>query len=39
MGDTEITSVMTRDSLEDTGFTVGDPVTAIVKAINVLFVK
>lgn len=39
MGGTEITSVMTRDSMEDAGFAVGDQVTAVVKAINVLFVK
>jgi molybdopterin-binding protein len=39
MGDTEITSVMTRESLEEAGFHEGDSVTALIKAINVIFVK
>ena len=39
MGDTEITSVMTRQSLEESGFSQGDTVTALIKAINVVFVK
>jgi molybdopterin-binding protein len=30
---------MTRDSLEDAGFKKGDRVNALVKAINVVFVK
>jgi len=30
---------MTRDSLEEAGFTKGDKVNALVKAINVVFVK
>jgi molybdopterin-binding protein len=30
---------MTRDSLEDAGFKKGDQVNALVKAINVVFVK
>jgi molybdopterin-binding protein len=30
---------MTRDSLQDAGFTKGDKVNALVKAINVVFVK
>ncbi|WP_423055340.1 hypothetical protein [Zhaonella formicivorans] len=30
---------MTRDSLEDAGFKQGDKVDALVKAINVVFVK
>jgi molybdopterin-binding protein len=30
---------MTRESLEDTGFKQGDKVEALVKAINVVFVK
>jgi molybdopterin-binding protein len=30
---------MTRDSLEDAGFKKGDKVNALVKAINVVFVK
>ncbi|MGI6549423.1 MAG: TOBE domain-containing protein [Syntrophomonadales bacterium] len=39
MGDTEITSVMTRESLTEAGFQEGDSVTALIKAINVVFVK
>jgi molybdopterin-binding protein len=39
MGDTEITSVMTRESLEEAAFAEGDTVTALIKAINVVFVK
>ena len=34
-----ITSVMTKDSLEDTGFNKGDQVDALVKAVNVVMVK
>ena len=34
-----LTSVMTRDSVEDAGFKKGDKVHALVKAINVVFVK
>lgn len=34
-----VTSVMTRESLEDAGFKKGDKVEALVKAINVVFVK
>lgn len=34
-----ITSVMTRDSLEDAGFQKGEQVKALVKAVNVVFVK
>jgi molybdopterin-binding protein len=30
---------MTKDSLEDSGFRKGDHVEALVKAINVVFVK
>jgi len=30
---------MTRDSLQDAGFKKGDKVNALVKAINVVFVK
>jgi molybdopterin-binding protein len=33
------TSVMTRESLDDAGFKKGDRVEALVKAINVVFVK
>jgi molybdopterin-binding protein len=39
MGDTEIASVMTRESVNEAGFKDGDPVTALIKAINVVFVK
>jgi len=39
MGDTEIVSVMTRESLDEAGFKEGEPVTALIKAINVVFVK
>ncbi|SHH04104.1 hypothetical protein SAMN02745221_01542 [Thermosyntropha lipolytica DSM 11003] len=39
MGDLAITSVMTRESLEESGFSQGDEVTALVKAINVVLVK
>lgn len=34
-----VTSVMTKESLEDTGFKKGDVIEALVKAINVVFVK
>lgn len=34
-----ITSVMTKDSLEEAGFNEGDHVEALVKAINVVMVK
>jgi len=30
---------MTRESLEDSGFKKGDKVEALIKAINVVFVK
>ena len=39
MGDTEVASVMTRESLEEAGFKQGDEVTALIKAINVVMVK
>jgi len=39
IGDTEIASVMTRESLEEVGFVEGDQVTALIKAINVVFAK
>jgi len=39
VGDNEITSVMTTDSLSEVGFKVGDTVTALIKAINVVMVK
>ncbi len=35
----EFSSVMTKESLEDAGFKEGDDVHALVKAINVVFVK
>jgi molybdopterin-binding protein len=38
-GDNEVTSVMTIDSLNESGFKQGDQVTALVKAINVVLVK
>lgn len=34
-----ITSVMTKDSLQDADFKIGDTVEALVKAINVVMVK
>jgi len=34
-----VTSVMTRESLEDSGFKKGDTVEALIKAVNVVFVK
>lgn len=40
MNDTvSLTSVMTNDSLKEAGFREGDDVAALVKAINVVFVK
>lgn|GEM_PF-124036 len=39
VGDNEITSVMTMDSLKEAGFKVGDTVTALVKAVNVVMIK
>ena len=38
-GTMKFTSVMTTDSLEESGFKKGDAVDALVKAINVVFVK
>ncbi|MDD4802956.1 MAG: TOBE domain-containing protein [Syntrophomonas sp.] len=38
-GDTQITSVMTTDSLKKAGFKVGNEATALIKAINVVMVK
>ena len=38
-GTVKFTSVMTKDSLRDAGFKEGDSVEALVKAINVVFVK
>lgn len=39
VGDNEIASVMTTESLKEAGFKEGDTVTALVKAINVVLVK
>jgi len=39
VGDNEVTSVMTTDSLCAVGFQVGDTATALIKAINVVLVK
>jgi len=39
VGDNEITSVMTTDSLRAVGFQVGDTTTALIKAINVVLIK
>lgn len=34
-----VTSVMTNESLQDAGFKQGDTVEALIKAVNVVFVK
>lgn len=39
MGESEVTSVMTTESLKEAGFKEGDNVTALIKAVNVVFVK
>ncbi|MGI6727913.1 MAG: TOBE domain-containing protein [Anaerovoracaceae bacterium] len=39
VGDNTITSVMTTESLIDAGFKLGDTVTALTKAINVVLIK
>jgi len=39
VGDAEVTSVMTTDSLREVGFRLGDTATALIKAINVVLVK
>lgn len=39
VGDYEVTSVMTTDSLKEAGFKEGDTATALIKAINVVMVK
>lgn len=39
VGENQITSVMTTDSLREAGFKVGDTATALIKAINVVLVK
>lgn len=38
-GDNEITSVMTTESLQEAGFKEGENITALIKAVNVVFVK
>ncbi len=39
VGDYEVTSVMTTDSLKEAGFKEGDTASALIKAINVVLVK
>ncbi len=39
IGDNDVTSVMTTDSLQAVGFKEGDTATALIKAINVVLVK
>jgi len=39
VGDNQITSVMTTDSLKEAGFKMGDEATALIKAINVVLTK
>lgn len=39
VGNYEVTSVMTTDSLKEAGFNEGDSATALIKAINVVLVK
>ncbi len=39
VGDNQITSVMTTDSLKEAGFKVGNEATALIKAINVVMIK
>jgi molybdopterin-binding protein len=39
VGDYHITSVMTTDSVRESGFKVGNTATALIKAINVVLVK
>lgn len=39
VGDYEVTSVMTTDSLKEAGFKEGESATALIKAINVVLVK
>ncbi len=39
VGDNEVTSVMTNDSLAEAGFKEGDTATALIKAVNVVLVK
>ncbi len=39
VGDNQITSVMTTDSLNEAGFKVGNEATALIKAINVVMIK
>lgn len=39
IGDYQVTSVMTTESLDEAGFNIGDSATALIKAINVVLVK
>ena len=39
VGDNEVTSVMTTESLKEAGFKEGETVTALIKAVNVVFIK
>jgi len=39
VGDNQVKSVMTTDSLKEAGFKVGNTATALIKAINVVLVK
>ncbi|MDD3880558.1 MAG: TOBE domain-containing protein [Syntrophomonas sp.] len=39
VGDNQITSVMTTDSLKEAGFKMGNEATALIKAINVVMIK
>ena len=39
VGDNEITSVMTTESLKEAGLKEGDTATALIKAIHVVMVK
>lgn len=39
VGEYEVTSVMTTDSLKSSGFAVGDSATALIKAVNVVLIK
>lgn len=39
VGENEITSVMTTDSIKEAGFKIGDTATALIKAINVVLIN
>ena len=38
-GEQEITSIMTKESLQQADFKVGDEATALIKAVNVVLIK